>query len=493
MNDDALGRLRESGLFSEVLAIELTETPGSPVFVRPEAGEGEHDWAARLAPALALGPGARVGVAAEDAALAATTAVRLAVSVADAGRRVIVVDGSVRAPVIAKALEGDGDEGLVDSVMFGVSTAVTARRTLAAGVSLMTSGSVPVSAEDVFRSDNFEATLRGFAQDVIAFVALPTGFVSAASHALSDIVLLGRTAAELESACRSLADAPGDRPSRTTGILVAGPRPPRPAGLAEPLGSAETPPERPPETAEVATASEGPRTQETVQADAAPPPSPLPEYRRRAVVRTAHRTPPPAVPERRRRARPVVLAVLGIALVALAGAWRLGALDALLGGPSPPGTGSGAERPSAGPSSGAPGAAGATAPSAADSTPAPTPTPQAPVAAAGARQAPVSGTEEPATEAPAPAPAPLRGPGGRYVVYVSSHRTETAAVADGAALEELSVASAVVRAEVDDSGVWYRVRVAGGYPTLDAARQALEAVRGLSYDGAWIERTPESQ
>lgn len=482
-SDDALRKARELNLFDEVLAIELAETPNAPVFVRPDAGEEERDWTTRVEQALALSPGARVGVAAEDAGLAAAAAVRLAVSVADAGRRVVVVDGSVRAPVIAKALDGDGDEGLVDSVMFGVSTAVTARRTLAAGVSLMTSGSVPVSAEEIFRSDNFEATLRGFAQDVIVFVVLPAAVLPAAVHALSDVVLLGRSTSELESVGRSAADAPGTRPSRTVGLLVRRPRPRRPPGLTESFRAAAAPPPRQPETEEPAPEPAASHEQQCAPAQAAPPPSPALDRGRRSRVRTATRAPVDVPKRRPRRARPVVLSVLAIAVVALVAAWQFGALDSLVGTPRTPETGTEAEHPSAGGPSVATGTG--------DATSLPAGTPGTLAGAAGVTEAPASGAGEP--EGEAPTHARLGGPGGRYVVYVSSHRAETAALTDAAALEELDVPGAVVRAEVGETGVWYRVRVADGYPTLAAAQEALETVKGLAYDGAWIERTPESQ
>jgi septal ring-binding cell division protein DamX len=476
MNDDALVGARESGLFKETLAIELAEPSQAPILVRPDAGEGEQGWTTRVQEALALSPGARVGVAAEDAGLAAAVAVRLAVSVADAGRRVVIVDGSVRAPAIAKALDGDGDEGLVDSVLFGVSTAVTARRTLAAGVSLMTSGSAPVSAEEVFRSDNFEATLLGFAQDVIVFVALPAGFLSAAAHALSHVVVLGRSSAELVSGGRLVADAPGQRPSHVVGLLVDRPHVRRPPGLAESLEAAETPASQEPETAEPVTEPAVPREDRSTAPPSEPSPGPPLEHERRSRVRTAYRTPAPVDTKQRRSARPLVLGLVAIGVVALVAAWQFGAFDSLVGTQNPPRAGIGAEPPAAGGARGATGAPDTAAPVAADTASVPADAPEAPAAV------------EPAGETPTPAR--LAGPGGRYVIYVSSHRVETAALSDAAALEELNVASAVVRAEVGETGTWYRVRVAGAYPTLEAARSALEIVKSLAYSGAWIERIP---
>jgi hypothetical protein len=73
---------------------------------------------------------------------------------------------------------------------------------------------------------------------------------------------------------------------------------------------------------------------------------------------------------------------------------------------------------------------------------------------------------------------------------VSSHRTEEAALADAQALAGRGVAAEAVRAEVGGTGTWFRVRVSGGYPTLAAARDALESLKALEYGGAWIERAP---
>ena len=68
----------------------------------------------------------------------------------------------------------DGDEGLVDAVLFGLSDVTVTRRTLARGVRLMTAGSHPLTEERVFESVSFAGLLRRLAQDSLVLVLRPT-------------------------------------------------------------------------------------------------------------------------------------------------------------------------------------------------------------------------------------------------------------------------------------------------------------------------------
>ena len=86
----------------------------------------------------------------------------------------------------------------------------------------------------------------------------------------------------------------------------------------------------------------------------------------------------------------------------------------------------------------------------------------------------------------------LSGPGGPYRLMISSHRFERDALMESAETERRGVASEVVPAEIAERGTWYRVVVSGGYPRLAAAREVLDIVKGLGYEGAWIERTQGS-
>ena len=112
--------------------------------------------------------------------------------------------------------------------------------------------------------------------------------------------------------------------------------------------------------------------------------------------------------------------------------------------------------------------------------------------------APAAGRETAPTEVPPGArqQAPdgeIRGPGGRYRVMISSHYREVAAALESAEMEERGIASEVVQADLGDRGVWYRVVVTGGYPSLSDARSVLDTIKSFGYEGAWIERTPESR
>jgi len=51
----------------------------------------------------------------------------------------------------------------------------------------------------------------------------------------------------------------------------------------------------------------------------------------------------------------------------------------------------------------------------------------------------------------------------------------------------------VVATEVKDRGIWFRVVVSGGYPMLSAAREDLETIKTLGYEGAWIERGADNE
>jgi hypothetical protein len=87
----------------------------------------------------------------------------------------------------------------------------------------------------------------------------------------------------------------------------------------------------------------------------------------------------------------------------------------------------------------------------------------------------------------------ISGPGGRYRIMVSSHRHEGAAVFEARQLIERGVGAEVVATKVKDRGIWFRVVVSGGYPMLSAAREDLDTVRNLGYEGAWIERAADNE
>jgi hypothetical protein len=82
----------------------------------------------------------------------------------------------------------------------------------------------------------------------------------------------------------------------------------------------------------------------------------------------------------------------------------------------------------------------------------------------------------------------VRGPGGPFAVVVASSRDEAAAWAAAADVTADGFAAVVERTDLEDRGVWFRVVLDGGYPTLAAARAAAERVGGLGDGDAWVLR-----
>lgn len=82
----------------------------------------------------------------------------------------------------------------------------------------------------------------------------------------------------------------------------------------------------------------------------------------------------------------------------------------------------------------------------------------------------------------------LRGPGGRYRVVVASSRRTEAARSEITRLEAVGIASEIVDVDLGDEGVWYRVVVAGGFPSLEEAGAIVRQLGEVGYDQAWISR-----
>ena len=76
---------------------------------------------------------------------------------------------------------------------------------------------------------------------------------------------------------------------------------------------------------------------------------------------------------------------------------------------------------------------------------------------------------------------------------VSSHRREGDARIEAAQVSRQGVETEVVATDVADRGVWYRVVVAGGYPSHSTALEVLDTIKSLGYEGAWIERAAANQ
>jgi general secretion pathway protein A len=122
---------------------------------------------------------------------------------------------------------------------------------------------------------------------------------------------------------------------------------------------------------------------------------------------------------------------------------------------------------------------------------------------AGEDAAPVAGGTETAPaviDDPEPAPSesdpgdsawelPLTsGPGGPYRAVALSGKQADAASAAASLLIDRGISAEVIPTNVGDMGLWYRVAVTGGYPDLESAREVVEELKRLGYDGAWVHR-----
>jgi hypothetical protein len=197
--DVELVGLAESGVVAEALVLVPPDDLEVPVTVRPAIADFEDDWVQPIERALAPRAGARIGVVSAERSLASAVGAELAVRLGDRGVGVVLIDGSIEDPSLRKALAEDGDEGLVDMVLFGVSVRKGVRRTLAPGVHLVTAGSYPLSAAEVFQSEAFADLLGTLSEGSIVVVALPAQYLEAALPALSSVVAVGRGADEVRS------------------------------------------------------------------------------------------------------------------------------------------------------------------------------------------------------------------------------------------------------------------------------------------------------
>jgi type II secretory pathway predicted ATPase ExeA len=89
---------------------------------------------------------------------------------------------------------------------------------------------------------------------------------------------------------------------------------------------------------------------------------------------------------------------------------------------------------------------------------------------------------------PAPRVALARGPGGAYRAVALSSRDSDAAAEVVSRLGDGGFSAEVIPVDIGDGSVWHRVVVAGGYPSLESAREAVDALKRLGYDGAWVHR-----
>jgi hypothetical protein len=485
--------------------------PGSveaPLEVRPEPGDVDDDWVREIEGAL----GDRIGATAHDAAVAGALAVELAVRLGALGRSVVLIDGNVESPTLAKALPGDGDEGLVDILAFGVSAVKAVRRTLATGVSQVTAGSYPISVSALFEGDGFPRLLKTLTQGATVVLILPLRHLKAASQHLSTVVAI---AGSVEGIRELATEAPGrdvvgvlaasgeETAAEPLVVAVEGREPvgeaaeepvPEPVEepvaepVEEPLAEAVEEPAGDPWTSETAAPVEEPVPDEPVEKPARPEPS-WAHAGEDDLITPAH----PVRLERRRPRRSLTIG-LTVAAIAIVGAW-LG-IRAFRGPAARPDRR--AERPAAARVQEEPTGGEPVRPAGEDAGAEGVDDHAGGAVPGEGGPGPVSTAEEDApTEAVRdevePPVGEIAGPGGRYTLFVTSHRVASEAREQLELLARSNVSATVVTTEVGDTGVWHRVAVSGGYPTLAQAREALARVERLGYEGAWIERSQESR
>jgi hypothetical protein len=491
---------REAGGADGIYAahIELLDhgPKDGPAHVRPVVADAMFDWMPPIEAALAAEPGARIGVTGSDRTLAARVACEAAGWIAERGKRVVVIDGSIDDPALPKALPEDGDEGLVDVVLFGVSPSVAVRRTLAPGVFVMTTGSHPGSVSAVFGSDAFPRVISELSADSVVLIVLPTGFLPYALGGLTTVLAVERTVGKLDAVASLLSEVALFARPRAIAVLVSeaaeegAPSPGVHADTTKAAGAGERE-LGPGEIGAAPDLGEGTALRGGSAPEFSPAPTtddaeleedgfaPSTDFEYREIILGAGDGKRP----RRRWALAVLLLALALSAV---GAWRLVERNRLTADErarSPEAT---AAKPTA-------------------TAPKPDVT-QAGQAAQDTEWTAGQGETIPGTESgveravavrettpAAPAHGPIAGAGGSYVLFLSSHRSEAAAETDARAALSLGVDSQVIPTEVGDTGTWYRVAVRGGYPTLGEARSVLKVVKNLGYGGAWIERSREGQ
>jgi cell division septation protein DedD len=93
--------------------------------------------------------------------------------------------------------------------------------------------------------------------------------------------------------------------------------------------------------------------------------------------------------------------------------------------------------------------------------------------------------EEPAVvEQPAVVPQVVEGPSGLYTVQLSSWRTQAKADREARRYRGMGIEAYVQRADLPETGTWYRVRF-GRYPALSEARRA--AASAVDVEDLWVD------
>jgi hypothetical protein len=463
---EKLERLRESGVVAGGVVLERTGQVRDPVLVRPLIGDALAGWMPDIERLVDVVKGV-VGISGTDMSEAAGLAADAAAWFGDRGRTVVLVDAIVERPVLGKALAEDRDEGLVDAVLFGVSREAIVRRTLAPGVSVIRTGSHPLSVDSVFEAAGFSKLLKGLAEDALVLVLVPPVDVPKALGTLDAVVCVAAS----ETDIASLASCTGG--VRTTGILVRDQS--DTAGVEEAREIEEPAPLVLPTRDDAAVSME-------TEEPASEPTTERPERGRDETEpgsgdsgRAEHTPVVLGVSERRRRRVPNRLAATAGLLVIVAIAtllwWFIDGERRFTSRVDGPGRMQ-QQRVVEGPESGleegrdaglveGPDSGSGEHP---DSIPVQAPDSDGVEDTTVPPRARAESVTTDESDVPAVRESPdgdtvITGPGGRYRIMVSSHRHEGAAVFEAGQLIERGVGAEVVATEVANRGIWFRVVV----------------------------------
>jgi len=482
---------------TRIVSASGLERPAAPVVVRPVVDELVEPWVSDLETALRPAPGRIIAFTGDDLFGAALVASGLAAWVADRGTRVTLVDASLVAPVVAKPLREDGDEGLVDALSYGVSVESVTRRTLASGVSIVTAGSYPLDPEELIRSRALRTILEGLADDKTSvFLIVPPQAVTAIRGTFDVAAVVADDAAGLRATLGALRSAGEHMPSSIVGVLFG-------SAVADPRADSiitPTPPDRAP-VGEVASGPAGGEAveqpvelEETERERAAEPPSGAAEAmpRQEPIVAVAVAPAP-------RRGRGRAVGIWIVAIVLAASVWYVSRLWWKTEGipETPVAVAERGAEPRETPEHEAAGPGAQAEPEAAaqerrEGTE---------IAGVGeppdrSRQAVMEADATDASRPPdvssaglalTPADLPPGDPAAPYRIYLSSHRLPSEAERELARSLGRGLGAAITKTELEASGTWYRLELAAGYRRLATARDALDMLRTFGYEGAWIE------
>ncbi len=449
----------------------------------------------------------------------------IAFALSAAEQEILVVDLDLDHPTFPKPFQYQPDEGIVDMALYGASPGASLRKTPHDRVRVVTVGSPPIAASEVYASEELEEIVAGFRSEWDAVLLhvplLVEGSAVCPALRLADVVILvaGAQIPTRNIAAEIAAFSPGPRvlgffrvrstpvptpaaAERPTLAEAAHPGGIRlvpeeggearaagaPAPAPTPPAAAPTPPPSPPR------APAGPLAPPAV----AKPPSPgapaapqVPAPVHAAV--TARAPAAPRVPAKRRRAAWILAVVLVAAGVAIAIGWGIARFGDRPAQPPRVAAARDARKEAGPPPASRPATAVPTKPAPADSVrlakPAPadtvrlaspwSATTDSAAAAGSAPAAPLPG--EPGSDSllptRSPVPQVVHPVGPAYGIQVSSNPSRARAAVDSAAWARKGQIVTIVAKDIPEKGgVWYRV-VLGRYSGRDEARAVAERLR----------------